>query len=79
MSEEAVRTCVSCAYFKGQENEIYNPHAPQRTAQGPECTHPRASSRDMVYGKAFCLNERNSNKGCGRKGKLWEARENKKD
>lgn len=67
---DAIRTCISCAHFKGAEN-IY----PVQPQQNPECTHPKAASRDLLYGKAFCANERNTQKGCGKKGKLWASKE----
>ena len=77
MSEE-VRTCVSCIHFKGQEmNEVYNPHAPNPFRRPePECEHPRAKTRDPIYGRTLCHNERSevNKKGCGPKGKLWEPR-----
>lgn len=80
MSEE-VRTCVSCAYFKGQEtNEIYNPHMPAQFRRPEvECTHPKAKTRDPIYGRTICALERSeaNKKGCGPKGKLWELK--KKD
>lgn len=74
MSEEGVKTCISCLHFVGQENEIYNPHMRPGISQGPECKHPAAQSRDPIYGKALCLNERATNKGCGKKGRLWEPK-----
>ena len=40
----------------------------------PECTHPNAATRDPIYGKALCGNERNFGKGCGKGGKNWEAK-----
>lgn len=48
-----------------------------RGVQNPECKHPQAASRDLIYGKAYCANEREmkGNKGCGKQGKLWEAKE----
>lgn len=41
-----------------------------------ECLHPEAASRDLVTGKAYCLTERNmeKGKGCGQQGKLWERK-----
>ena len=77
MTDE-VRTCISCEHMKEVQAEVYNPHARRSPSQGPECNHPKAHSRDMIYGKAFCINERNDNKGCGKQGKLWESRKNEK-
>lgn len=71
MSDE-VRACVDCKHFKGIEAEPYL--AQVQPKQKPECQNPRAASRELIYGKAFCENERNNNKGCGRKGKLWEPK-----
>ncbi len=76
MTDE-VRACVACRHFKGLEAEPYLAQY-QRTPQ-PECQHPKAATRDLIYGKALCHQERASKKGCGQQGKLWEARPNKKD
>lgn len=77
MSE--IRTCVTCSHIGEQPPEAYNPHADphgftRQVNRGPECKSPAAITRDLVFGKAFCINERNNNKGCGKKGKLWEPR-----
>ena len=77
-----VRTCVSCKHFSGQEAQHYYPHPDphglvREVNKGPECKHPGAVTRDMVFGKAFCINERNNNKGCSKQGKLWETKEEK--
>jgi hypothetical protein len=75
-----VKTCVNCKSFRGgQDAQVYYPHADphgftRSVNNGPECGHPKAATRDLVFGKAFCLNERNSKKGCGKQGKLWEAK-----
>ena len=64
-----IKACVDCKHFKGT-NPLYG--VPE---QNPECGHPKAGSRDPIYGKALCQNERNiTRKGCGREGKLWEAK-----
>lgn len=80
MTEE-VKTCVGCLHSKGaDENQIYNPHAPAMFRRPElECGHPKAMTRDPVYGKTLCYTERSevNKKGCGPKGKLWEPR--KKD
>jgi hypothetical protein len=65
-----IKACIECQHFKAADN-LYTPHAPRRESQ-PECLHPQAASRDLVYGKALCYNERAANKGCGKQGKLWE-------
>lgn len=72
MTEVVVKACIDCKHFKQGEN-FYNPHQPQREAQ-PECGNPKAHSRDLVYGKALVYNERADNRGCGKTGKLWEAK-----
>lgn len=73
MGTEGVRTCVSCAHFKGQrEAEPYLGHLQPK--QDAECLHPQAVTRELIYGKALCQNERAGNKGCGKKGALWEPR-----
>lgn len=76
---EAVKTCVGCTHIGEQGAEPYNPHPnphgfAQQVNKGPECRHPKAVTRDLVFGKAYCINERNNNKGCGKHGKLWEAK-----
>lgn len=76
MSETAVRACVECKHFKGAEN-VYHAQM-QKIHSEPECGHPSANSRDMIYGKALCANERNDKKGCGKQGKLWESRNSAK-
>lgn len=73
MSEPSVRTCISCVHFKGVE-----PTYPVPMQQHPLCQHPKAASRDPIYGKALCQNERNNKKGCGPQGKLWELPPNAK-
>lgn len=76
MNDE-VRACVACRHFKGLEAEPYLAHVQPR--QQPECMNPRAATRDLIYGKAYCQQERSSKKGCGQQGKLWEAKQNKND
>lgn len=71
MSDE-VKACVQCKYFKGATNEYMAQMTQHR--DDPTCEHPRAASRDVIYGKAFCRNERNNKKGCGPKGALWESK-----
>lgn len=70
MSDE-VRTCVGCKH--GQVPIwMYGQPKPQEA----ECKHPEAVTRELVYGKAMCNQERNvqGSKGCGPKGRLWEAK-----
>lgn len=79
MSE--VKTCVGCKHVGDAPAEPYMPHGnPHGFAlqvnKGPECGHPKAVTRDLVYGKAFCINERQSKQGCGKQGKLWEPKNN---
>lgn len=74
MNDE-VRACVACRHFKGLEAEPYLAHI--KPQQQPECLNPKAASRDLIYGKAYCIQERNNNRGCGKSGKLWEAKQNK--
>ena len=79
MSE--VKACVDCKHIGDAAAEPYMPHGnphgfAMHVNKGPECNHPNAKTRDLVYGKAFCINERNNNKGCGKKGKLWEPKSN---
>lgn len=76
MTDTSVRTCVSCRYFKGAENLYMAQMMPNRDE--PTCEHPQAVSRDPIYGKAFCRTERNTNKGCGKKGRLWDSRTTEK-
>jgi hypothetical protein len=72
---DGVRTCVSCTHFKGPEN-IYMQRMQLPNHDAPTCEHPQAASRDMIYGKAYCQNERNDKKGCGKQGKLWVSKDN---
>lgn len=71
MNDE-VRACVACKQFKGLDAEPYLAHV--QPSQEPQCMHPKAATRDLIYGKALCRQERASKKGCGPKGTLWEAR-----
>lgn len=71
MSDEEVRTCVSCKHFEGPRNEYQRQLSRESPAAG--CLHPKAVTRDVVYGRCLCMNERASKKGCGRSGRLWEA------
>jgi hypothetical protein len=72
MSDE-IRTCASCKHFKGPEN-LYVAHMQLPNRDSPTCEHPKAASRDMIYGKAFCVTERQTQKGCGKKGRLWDSK-----
>lgn len=79
MSDE-IKTCVTCQFFRGvDENQVYNPHAFDTRRPEPQCEHPKARTRDPIYGRTLCHNERSevNKKGCGVKGKLWEPK--KKD
>ena len=71
MNDE-VRACVACKHFKGLEAEPYLAQIQARDK--PECKHPKAATRDLIYGIAYCHQERASKKGCGTTGKLWEPR-----
>lgn len=73
MSEIAVKTCVSCQHFKGPVN-LYMQQMQIPSRDAPTCEHPNAVSRDPIYGRAFCQTERNSKRGCGPSGKLWEQK-----
>ena len=79
MSE--IRACVNCRHIGEQPPEIYNPHAAPMpfggvVNKGPECKNLKAATMDLVYGKTYCINERNSTKkkACGPQGKLWEPK-----
>lgn len=72
-----MKVCVECKHFKGADNAYMAQMQPQ--SQEAECGHPDAASRDPIYGKAFCRNERNDRKGCGSQGKLWESKNEKKN
>ncbi len=68
-----MKTCISCKHFGGTQAEPYlGGMAPQQNVAGPPCNHPDAATRDMIYGKAYCIAERNGTSGCGKQGKLWE-------
>ena len=66
-----MKACIDCKYFKGAE-PIHLGHMHQNAP--PECTHQNAASRDPIYGKALCHNERNFSRGCGKQGKNWEPK-----
>lgn len=69
-----MKACVDCKHFKSAE-PIHLGHVMSNTP--PECTHPNAGTRDPIYGKALCQNERNlgGKRGCGKNGKNWEAKQ----
>lgn len=69
MTENTIKACVDCKHFMGQQAQPYL--GPVTVQSPPECRHPEAASRDMIYGKALCQNERNDKKGCGKQGRLW--------
>lgn len=72
-----MKICTECKHFKGAENAYVAQMSPMK--QEAECAHPNAATRDPIYGKALCHNERNSTrKGCGQQGKLWESKESEK-
>lgn len=73
MTDE-IRTCIACKHYKGPEN-IYVAQMQLPSRDQPQCAHPKAASRDMIYGRCFCTAERNNNKGCGKKGKFWEPKD----
>ena len=70
MSEGEVRTCAECKHFKGAPDYYHM----QQVRQEPQCGHPKAVSRELIYGMAMCRNERATKKGCGPLGKLWESK-----
>jgi hypothetical protein len=70
MTEE-VKACATCKYFVGPQNE-YTAAMTLRPEE-PRCEHPEAHTKDLIYGKTMCRNERNSKKGCGPKGRLWDS------
>ena len=67
-----MRVCIEFKWYKGVQAQPYL--GPVTVESQPECEHPDAVTRDMVYGKCRCINERNSPKGCGKTGKLWTSR-----
>ena len=75
-----IRTCVNCKHIGGPDAEVYYPHPFQnqfggaQVNRGPECRNEKAATLDPVYGKAYCIAERQSKKGCGKQGKLWETK-----
>lgn len=69
-----MRACVDCKHFKTSD-PIHLGYSDNRNP--PECAHPNAGTRDPIYGKALCANERGGMGGkgaCGKKGKNWEAK-----
>ena len=64
--------CAECKHFKGDANDAYMAQL-QSQRPAPECTHPEAKTRDPIYGKCFCQNERQMG-SCGKSGKLFEAK-----
>ena len=65
-----MKVCSECRFFSS-DRTLLNP---QKTAT---CSHPDAATRDPVYGLCQCEIERSGTKGCGKAGKLWEARPSK--
>lgn len=72
MSDIEVKTCADCKYFKGPQDYYHM----QQVRQEPQCEHPKAVSRELIYGMAICRTERNTKKGCGPQGKLWVSKKN---
>ena len=68
MTDE-VKACAACKWFKGPENAYVAQMTMQR--EEAQCEHPNAASKDLIYGKTFCRTERQTSRGCGKKGKLW--------
>lgn len=64
--------CAECKHFKGDQADAYMAHL-QNNKPMPECLHPQAKTRDPIYGKCLCQNERNMGR-CGKDGKLFEAK-----
>ena len=73
MSDSGVKACVDCQHFKGPAN-YYSAQMQLPNRDEPTCENPKAVTRDPIYGKAFCRNERNDKKGCGKQGKLWASK-----
>lgn len=74
-----IRTCVECKFCRVRDQMGGLRPFDGRSFGGNEvleCTHPQAKSRDPLYGRAMCGNERqfSGKKGCGKEGKLWEAK-----
>lgn len=64
--------CAECKHFKSDGAEVYMAQLSSNKPM-PECGHPLAKTRDPIYGKCFCQNERNMGK-CGKSGKLFEPK-----
>lgn len=69
---EAFKSCVTCKHCDGAEAQPYLAHVAPR--QDPQCKNPQAATLDPVYGRTGCRTERNAKNGCGKQGKLWEAK-----
>lgn len=68
--------CAECKYYSQERTML---QGMQGGSSEPQCKHHDAASRDPVSGVAYCRQERavKGKSGCGKTGKLWEARPSK--
>lgn len=66
-----MKVCVDCRHYSAERSMLA---VQAGAANEPQCKHPEAATRDVVNGLCYCRQERQGSKGCGKAGKLWEAR-----
>lgn len=66
-----MKPCVECRHYAF--DQTYLQAAQGQMAKEPRCSHPEATTRDLVDGIAYCRNERHTKgrQGCGKEGRLW--------
>ena len=69
-----MNTCIECKYFRQDGIGIIVDSNP--SPKSAMCMHPKAMTRDVIYGNAYCQTERmaSGKSACGKAGKLWEKR-----
>lgn len=68
-----MKVCADCKYFVHNGPVGMAAFTDPGRGPPPECRHPEAGTRDPVFGKTLCENERNSKgrNSCGKQGRLW--------
>lgn len=68
-----MNTCIECKHCKVEGLGVVVDMNPD--PKMVLCLHPKAATREPIFGKAYCNNERGAGgKACGRSGKYWEAK-----
>jgi len=71
------RICLTCKHFSNERTlSTMQAELSGQVTPGPLCGHALAHTRDPVFGRAMCRDERfsSSRKACGPTGRLWEKR-----